>query len=103
MCSETPSTIGPFCVFQAEDGIRDRNVTGVQTCALPILPYRQEDLPANPNEATVAGGTRQCNIRSSSDPLHNPPFAHTKENTVSDQFDQAFWDERYGSQAALWS
>src|SRR5699024_11039113 len=26
-----------FCFFQAEDGIRDRNVTGVQTCALPIL------------------------------------------------------------------
>src|SRR5699024_11762732 len=24
--------------FQAEDGIRDRNVTGVQTCALPISP-----------------------------------------------------------------
>src|SRR5699024_11894785 len=23
--------------FQAEDGIPDRNVTGVQTCALPIL------------------------------------------------------------------
>src|SRR5699024_11871572 len=23
---------------QAEDGIRDRNVTGVQTCALPISP-----------------------------------------------------------------
>src|SRR5699024_12018755 len=32
------STIG-MCIiffFQAEDGIRDRNVTGVQTCALPI-------------------------------------------------------------------
>src|SRR5207249_7984775 len=28
--------------FQAEDGIRDRNVTGVQTCALPIyLPVDQ--------------------------------------------------------------
>src|SRR5699024_11355761 len=25
-----------FFLFQAEDGIRDRNVTGVQTCALPI-------------------------------------------------------------------
>src|SRR5699024_4424001 len=25
--------------FQAEDGIRDRNVTGVQTCALPISIY----------------------------------------------------------------
>src|SRR5699024_11667301 len=35
-----------FCVtiycffFQAEDGIRDRNVTGVQTCALPISTAR---------------------------------------------------------------
>src|SRR5574343_225593 len=26
----------PFFFFQAEDGIRDRDVTGVQTCALPI-------------------------------------------------------------------
>src|SRR5699024_1833096 len=26
-----------MCLFQAKDGIRDRNVTGVQTCALPIL------------------------------------------------------------------
>src|SRR5271167_5184436 len=34
-----------FFFFQAEDGIRDRNVTGVQTCALPIwtlstVPFR---------------------------------------------------------------
>ena len=30
-----------YCVFffQAEDGIRDHCVTGVQTCALPILDY----------------------------------------------------------------
>src|SRR5207249_8107358 len=27
--------------FQAEDGIRDRNVTGVQTCALPISASRK--------------------------------------------------------------
>src|SRR5437667_5768572 len=26
-----------FVFFQAEDGIRDRDVTGVQTCALPIF------------------------------------------------------------------
>src|SRR5699024_282013 len=40
-----------FFFFQAEDGIRDRNVTGVQTCALPIsyllylhvLPYTFND------------------------------------------------------------
>src|SRR3989454_5750934 len=30
-----------FFFFQAEDGIRDYKVTGVQTCALPI--YRQRD------------------------------------------------------------
>src|SRR2546430_17514874 len=28
-----------FFFFQAEDGIRDLTVTGVQTCALPIFPY----------------------------------------------------------------
>src|SRR6266850_7069858 len=28
----------PFFFFQAEDGIRDYKVTGVQTCALPISP-----------------------------------------------------------------
>src|SRR5437870_7185053 len=29
-----------FFFFQAEDGIRDGHVTGVQTCALPIWPRR---------------------------------------------------------------
>src|SRR5437773_11404860 len=29
-----------FFFFQAEDGIRDRDVTGVQTCALPIFFHR---------------------------------------------------------------
>src|SRR5256885_8891520 len=29
-------TTGEFFFFQAEDGIRDYKVTGVQTCALPI-------------------------------------------------------------------
>src|SRR5262249_59582166 len=29
-----------FFFFQAEDGIRDWSVTGVQTCALPISPRR---------------------------------------------------------------
>src|SRR5699024_11787679 len=35
-----------FFFFQAEDGIRDRNVTGVQTCALPIY----EDTPLAPDK-----------------------------------------------------
>src|SRR3712207_8398647 len=28
-----------MCFFQAEDGIRDIGVTGVQTCALPIFDF----------------------------------------------------------------
>src|SRR5437773_9656378 len=38
-----------FFFFQAEDGIRDRDVTGVQTCALPIW-FRQivkAEIPCN--------------------------------------------------------
>src|SRR5690554_5563346 len=36
--------------FQAEDGIRDADVTGVQTCALPILSsfFRRQTLPKIP-------------------------------------------------------
>src|SRR2546430_2671607 len=32
-----PVALTDFFFFQAEDGIRDLTVTGVQTCALPIL------------------------------------------------------------------
>src|SRR5256886_17155300 len=33
-----PVKVSLFFFFQAEDGIRDLTVTGVQTCALPISP-----------------------------------------------------------------
>src|SRR5690606_41051730 len=33
--------------FQAEDGIRDFHVTGVQTCALPIYPLSLHELGAS--------------------------------------------------------
>src|SRR2546427_8110119 len=36
MCSAVVSFCLFFFFFQAEDGIRDLTVTGVQTCALPI-------------------------------------------------------------------
>src|SRR3990170_6392823 len=37
-----------FC--QAEDGIRDDLVTGVQTCALPICPAGDRAHPADPRD-----------------------------------------------------
>src|SRR5699024_11641075 len=36
-----------FFFFQAEDGIRDRNVTGVQTCALPICMMKYKKINKN--------------------------------------------------------
>src|SRR3712207_7314239 len=54
--------------FQAEDGIRDIGVTGVQTCALPISPRgtaartaRRRHGPAAP---TPRRGTRGSPVRS---------------------------------------
>src|SRR5437773_3543776 len=60
-----------FFFFQAEDGIRDRDVTGVQTCALPISSssgYGGVDVPglderaarpADDSGVTAAGGRRR--------------------------------------------
>src|SRR5205823_8855535 len=46
--------------FQAEDGIRDKLVTGVQTCALPIcIPFRRGDTFLG-----GSGGGRERNERS---------------------------------------
>src|SRR5207249_6283688 len=48
-----------FFFFQAEDGIRDRNVTGVQTCALPI------SLHADPTFARFLQRIGQLALRAS--------------------------------------
>src|SRR5256885_8792432 len=55
--------------FQAEDGIRDYKVTGVQTCALPIYtPFRSVQelgrIPGFSNPAAVGMLTRFFTVRS---------------------------------------
>src|SRR5207253_7461726 len=51
-----------FFFFQAEDGIRDGHVTGVQTCALPISDaHRPERLPAD--RSRVGCRTPACRQR----------------------------------------
>src|SRR5256885_9959298 len=42
-----------FFFFQAEDGIRDYKVTGVQTCALPIFAIAGAGLTLAPRVAAV--------------------------------------------------
>src|SRR5256885_9683513 len=46
-----------FFFFQAEDGIRDYKVTGVQTCALPIL--RKELLQSEINAVLASFGVEK--------------------------------------------
>src|SRR2546425_11561539 len=41
-----------FFFFQAEDGIRDKLVTGVQTCALPIWKRRRDSTLPIPSRTT---------------------------------------------------
>src|SRR3712207_9414896 len=55
-----------FFFFQAEDGIRDIGVTGVQTCALPILsPQLSEQTPLG--EVAVLRHRRELGRRSVED------------------------------------
>src|SRR2546430_7300981 len=51
--------------FQAEDGIRDLTVTGVQTCALPILDQEAVpvELPVLDDESDVELPARQAQGR----------------------------------------
>src|SRR5437016_11199856 len=56
-------TVVFFFFFQAEDGIRDWSVTGVQTCALPIS---QERLPPA-RSLTVHELTRAARLPGESD------------------------------------
>src|SRR5437763_16172910 len=53
-----------FFFFQAEDGIRDTSVTGVQTCALPIAPPKRA---ASRSAARPGRRPRCARSRSSSD------------------------------------
>src|SRR5690348_17386329 len=56
LCSSQLRLLLFFFFFQAEDGIRDGRVTGVQTCALPILTER-ETPPVDGLVIGILGGT----------------------------------------------
>src|SRR5947208_7615156 len=62
-----------FFFFQAEDGIRDDLVTGVQTCALPISfaamtrPSRRKRLSTTESSALALGSTLMATCRGRSE------------------------------------
>src|SRR5215203_4409341 len=62
LCLKERNDMDVFCFFQAEDGIRDIGVTGVQTCALPIFGIKLA-LGAHPStmaQSVVAQGMRHA-------------------------------------------
>src|SRR5439155_12158812 len=91
--------------FQAEDGIRDGHVTGVQTCALPILlprprrvrrqrlPFRQwismdERVASGGARAGIAGAWREPAIEIGKVSSRDAPFhigVRTEERRVGDE------------------
>src|SRR5260370_40247995 len=71
-----------FFFFQAEDGIRDSSVTGVQTCALPICisPVTQASLQGEIHQSERLAGQVGC--RPAVTPDH-PVGSDTSQVTVN--------------------
>src|SRR5437867_12545307 len=69
-----------FFFFQAEDGIRDRTVTGVQTCALPIC--REPVLGARPDALHTAGRSGDVGRRDPLAPPRRSPGDRSEERRV---------------------
>src|SRR5690348_18221995 len=69
-----------FFFFQAEDGIRDGRVTGVQTCALPISAALSEcnasTIARAPSRATLTARCKKSNQRAHTN-THTHIHAHT--------------------------
>ena len=83
-----------FFFFQAEDGIRDYDVTGVQTCALPILPERRQNL--------LFSATMPREIRSLTDNLlHNPHVVELAITAPMETIEHAMYPVEQSRKTAL--
>src|SRR5688572_32825728 len=77
-----------FFFFQAEDGIRDLTVTGVQTCALPIYPAALRTShaffplvigPAGADGTTVPRSARVATLHASTEGLQDTAHRERSE------------------------
>src|SRR4030065_1380524 len=94
-----------FC-FQAEDGIRDSSVTGVQTCALPIYPayFDPEQITDRSDRFQAAEFVREQVFRSFGEEV---PYAVAVEITEfrdepkHQHIEAVIWVEKEGQKAIL--
>src|SRR2546425_10171995 len=81
-----------FFFFQAEDGIRDKLVTGVQTCALPILrrsssrASRSSSFPPSTRRSSGPLGARSSNVPAPSRSGHSLPTSSSGSSGDDDSF-----------------
>src|SRR5207302_8026095 len=90
-CAVTVRVVGSggwfvFFFFQAEDGIRDFHVTGVQTCALPIFSATTCPLMPNPPDGTV---TSFASVVRSTMPM--PSIVRSEERRVGKECRARGW------------
>src|SRR5205823_10624070 len=78
-----------FCLFfEAEDGIRDKLVTGVQTCALPISTATADNTMAGVDGTSAPRRSHQLAANSATTTTFPPPchapiiFARSEERRV---------------------
>src|SRR5947208_16503965 len=83
-----------FFFFQAEDGIRDDLVTGVQTCALPILALTQAGRAvATARPACVSATRRSIRWRASPGKIRHSS-RRSEERRVGKECKSRWWAER---------
>src|SRR3989454_6555817 len=80
-----------FFFFQAEDGIRDYKVTGVQTCALPISPGGGAAGPA-PRVARAPRLGAGAPVRASYRSGHPPPPSGTHRGSDGGRPRRPLWE-----------
>src|SRR2546429_1076176 len=76
--------------FQAEDGIRDVAVTGVQTCALPIVPREWE----SPRSSTVCWGVTSRKSSRCANPTAGDGTPRPRGNCLPYQAARCSWTRR---------
>src|SRR5438093_13405761 len=87
-----------FFFFQAEDGIRDWSVTGVQTCALPISSLPETKLPARsgpqrkrPRRVKAPSPAESRRSRGSARP---PSKGRSEERRVGKECRSRWWQDQ---------
>src|SRR6266568_7099068 len=75
-----------YFFFQAEDGIRDGTVTGVQTCALPICDLHRSAMRTNPKGVEVYGPRAvRCRSRHGLMGGHQPFLLEREEDVFTSE------------------